>query len=325
MSSGIKKDLDDFYIYLEVAEQKSDLTIRNYRHYLHRFLDFVEAKGVGSVEAITEELVTGFRVWLNRYRDEQGEPLKKVTQNYHVIAIRTFLRYLVKRGRTVLAPDQLDLGKAEPRQIQFLENDEVEQLMHAYGGDGIASLRNRAILEMLYSTGLRVSELARLGSKNINLERGEFSVIGKGKKERIVFLSQDAAFHLGRYLSARQDDDPALFIRHTKTGPALEIDQSGGLSVRAIERIVDQAAQQAGITKRVFPHALRHSMATDLLVNGADLRSVQEMLGHSSVTTTQVYTHLTNQHLKEVHQAFHRRRKSAADEPDNKPGETTED
>lgn len=304
----LEKALGDYLTELEVAEQKSPLTLRNYQHYLERFLAFAKEYGITEAEAVTDELVTKYRVHLNRLCDEKGEPLKKSTQNYHVIALRALLRYLIKKGKQVLPPDQLTLGKTEPREIHFLEADEMEELLHVYSSSDVQSLRNRAILEMLYSTGLRVSELAKLNKDKINLERGEFPVTGKGQKERIVFLSEVAREWLARYLNARHDDDSALFIRHTKTGPAVAEGESGQLSVRAIERIVEGAAQKAGMTKRVFPHALRHSMATDLLVNGADLRSVQTILGHSSVTTTQIYTHLTNPRLKEVHEAFHRRR-----------------
>lgn len=308
--SALSKDVDDFLVHLEVEQQKSVLTIRNYAHYLERFLTFCAANKIKTAEEVTQDIITKYRLMLNRLNDQKGRPIKKVTQNYHIIALRSFLKYLVKRGRQVLAPDRLELGKGEPHEIQFLEAEEVERLLTAETGADTQSIRNRAILEVLFSTGLRVSEIASLNKDSINLERGEFPVIGKGKKERIVFLSESAREWLGKYLLRRcRDEDSALFIRHTNTGPEVLEGDSKRLSVRAIERIVAGAGKKAGLTKKAFPHELRHSMATDLLINGADLRSVQALLGHSSVTTTQIYTHITNQQLKEVHTAFHRRRK----------------
>ncbi len=301
---------------MEVERQKSALTIKNYDHYLKRFLDFAQANGIEAAEEINDAAVTRYRLVLNRLKDKNGRELKRVTQNYHIIALRAFLKYLAKKGRSVLSAEKLELGRTEPRQIEFLENEELERLLAAEPGDNLRSVRNRAVLETLFSTGLRVSEIAALNRERVNLERGEFPVLGKGKRERIVFLSDSAKDWLSRYLQRRRDQYPALFIRHTKTGPELTDEDSARLSVRAIERIVESAGRKAGITKKVFPHQLRHSMATDLLINGADLRSVQALLGHSSVTTTQIYTHITNQQLKEVHQAFHRRRFKKAEDKD---------
>jgi len=304
--SNLEKDLQDFLTYLEVEKQRSLLTIRNYGYYLQRFINFAKERAVTRSEEITLPLVNKYRQMLNRLLDRENRPLKKVTQNYHIIALRAFLKYLAKKDRKVLSAEKIELGKGEPREIAYLEPEEVERLLVSYSDEDIISVRNRAVLEVLFSTGLRVSELVSLNRDKINLERGEFPVIGKGKKERIVFLSESARAWLAKYLQRRRDKDPALFIRHTKTGPKPK--ESLRLSVRAIERIVEEAGRRAGLGKRVFPHELRHSMATDLLINGADLRSVQALLGHSSVTTTQVYTHITNKHLREVHKEFHRKR-----------------
>jgi len=304
--SPLDKDLEDFLTYLEVEKQRSLLTVQNYGYYLGRFINFAKERAVTRSEEITLPLINKYRQALNRLLDRENRPIKKVTQNYHIIAIRAFLRYLAKKDKKVLSAEKIELGRGEPREIAYLEAEEIERLLVSYSGNDIISVRNRAILEVLFSTGLRVSELTALNRDKVNLERGEFPVIGKGKKERIVFLSDSTRSWLAKYLQRRRDKDPALFIRHAKTGPKPK--ESLRLSVRAIERIVEQAGKRAGLSKRVFPHELRHSMATDLLINGADLRSVQALLGHSSVTTTQVYTHITNKHLREVHKAFHRRR-----------------
>ena len=299
----------DFLEYCEIEKGHSQMTVRNYDLYLRRFLDFA---GDITPAKITPDLIRKFRLQLNRMKDEQGRTLGKKTQNYHLIALRSFLKYLTKRDIKSLAPEKIELADTEERQISFLELEELTKLFQATESEKneLISLRDRAILEVLFSTGLRVSELVGLTRKNVNIERGEFTVLGKGGKSRIVFLSETAAARLKEYLNKRQDNSPALFVRHRlqqKAGEDIseEFEGFSHLTPRTIQRIIQKYATRAGITKKVTPHVLRHSYATDLLRSGADLRSVQALLGHSSVTTTQVYTHITDEHLKETYQKYH--------------------
>lgn len=288
----------------ELEQGHSPKTIRNYDHYLGRFAEFAADQTVTQPKDISLELVRRWRLDLNK----QG--LKAITLNYHLIALRSFLKYLAKHDVETLPAEKIDLADQDDRSIEFLDTDELERLFRAPNTEHRLGLRDRAILETLFSTGLRVSELTALDRDQVNLERGEFGVRGKGGKIRMVFLSKEAANWLQRYLATRQDDDEAVFTRLPKKKD-VEEGNSLRLTVRQIERIVETAAKKAGIVKHVHPHVLRHSLATDLLQNGADLRSVQEILGHSSVTTTQMYTHVTNPRLREVHQAFHRRQDPA--------------
>lgn len=286
----------DYLEYLEIEKNRSPLTVRNYDHYLGRFLSWSK---VELPECITAEVVRAFRLYLNRFEDESGRKMKKITQDYYIIAIRGFLRYLARRDIKTLSSEKIELGKVKERQVEFLELDEVKRVIKAAEGGKIENLRDVAMLEMLFSTGLRVSELVGLNIENVNLKNGEFSVRGKGDKIRLVFLSTSAKIALNEYLMRRKDISPALFVSVSKN---TDISR---LTARSVERIVKQHAIRAGIVKKITPHTLRHSFATDLLRNGADLRSVQEMLGHSSITTTQIYTHITNKHLKEIHNKFH--------------------
>ena len=293
--------------YLEIEKDRSQKTIENYDHYLVRFLKWTK---VGSPGDITDELVRNYRLYLNRISDEKGKPLKKITQNYHVIALRNFLKYLAKRNVKTLAAEKIELGKTLRREVEFLEAEEVDRIFEAASGSGLKSLRDRAILELLYSSGLRVSELVNLNRDQINLKTQEFSVRGKGGKIRVVFISDRAKSALEKYLEKRVDVDPALFIRvGIKHLEKRKSSENLRITPRTVQRIVKFYALKAGIVKDVHPHTLRHSFATDLIQNGADIRSVQEMLGHSSVTTTQIYTHVTNKQLKEVHKAFHGKRR----------------
>jgi len=299
----IKALLNDYLDYLEIEKNRSIKTRVNYERYLKKFLEFSK---ISRPEQISQDLVRQYRLWLNR----QG--IKKNTQNYHLIALRNLLKYLAKRDIEILPADKIELGKQSERQVIFLENNELERLLNAPDNDSFKSLRDRAILELLFSTGLRVSELGGLNRDSINLKSGEFAVRGKGDKVRLVFLSETAKTALKNYLQKRQDIDEALFIRNISAqgGSA-----SGGknpaksdnlrLTSRSIERLVHYYAAKAGLSKKVTPHTLRHSFATDLLINGADIRSVQALLGHSNITTTQIYTHITDKQLREVHQAFH--------------------
>lgn len=303
--------IGDFLTYLEVERNRSEKTVQNYDFYLRRFFDWAK---VSDPEKITLDHVRKFRVYLNRLKDERGESLKKNTQNYHLIALRSFLKYLAKRDFKALAPEKIELAKMPQRVVEFLESHELDRLLEAPTTDSsglsrgsaalpIIKLRDKAILEVLFSTGLRVSELASLTKEMVNLEREEFTVRGKGDKPRVVFLSNQARFWLKEYLKRRRDMEPYMFINHDRA--AEERGSERSLTPRSMQRIVERYARAAGITKRITPHVIRHTFATDLLRNGADIRSVQAMLGHSSITTTQVYTHVTDQHLQEIHENFH--------------------
>lgn len=281
---SIKRLLNEYLQHLEIEKNRSQATIRNYSHYIERFLDFSK---ISTPTQIRPEIVRQYRLELNRLQ------MQKITQNYYLIALRGFLRYLARRDIKTLAPEKIELGKTSEREIEFLDSDELERLLEAP-----KNLRDKAILEILFSTGLRVSELCSLNRDSINLEQREFSIRGKGGKIRPVFLSDTAKEAVENYLKKRTDVESALFISKT----------TSRLTARSIQRIVKKNAIKAGIIgKKVSPHTIRHSFATDLLRANADIRSVQALLGHSSITTTQIYTHITDQHLKEVHQAFHGR------------------
>ena len=295
-----------FLEYLELEQNRSSKTIENYSHYLTRLSDFA---GDIKLADIDVELVRKWRLWLNRLGTNSSDELSKITQNYHLIALRSFLRFCAKRGYTALAPDKIELARTTRPQVTFLNPEEVENLFSQPDISKLNGLRDRAILELLFSSGLRISELVGLDRDHINLKRREFMVRGKGQKDRPIFISQEAANWISRYLDKRQDNVKALFIRY---GGSKKVDLTGNyhrLTARSIQRMVARYARLAGITKHVSPHTLRHSFATDLLMNGADLRSVQAMLGHSNIATTQIYTHVTDPHLKEVHDKFQSKRK----------------
>lgn len=304
--------IQDFLEYCEIEKGHSELTIRNYEHYLNRFSEFMQKDFAREVKvgSITQDKIRAYRLYLNRLEGIDGEQMKKITQNYHLIAIRAFLKYLAKRDIASLAPEKIELSDAKRKQIGFLEPREIEALFAAptkFVKKPEAALRDTAIMETLFSTGLRVSELCNLDLDKINLERREFSVRGKGGKDRVVFISPSAASALGAYLKTRQDSAKPVFIHYSGLKDEAE-GEFMRLTPRSTQRMIARYAKLAGITKRVTPHILRHSFATDLLINGADIRSVQAMLGHSSITTTQMYTHVTDQQLREVHQAFHGKR-----------------
>lgn len=294
--------LGDFLEYLELNLNRAPKTIENYQHYLERFFTFSQIK---SPQEITLEKVKKFRLFLNRLEKDQKN-LQKSTQNYHIIALRNFLKYLAKQDIPSLSAEKVEVGKNPQKEMTFLDFEEIQMILESVKGSSLRTLRDRAIIELLFSAGLRVSELASLNIQNINLKAQEFSIIGKGSKMRVVFISDSAKKALEEYLKKRVDIDPALFIRTNKIGFQKEDDLR--LTPRSIQRIVKYYSQKAGIIKDVHPHTFRHSFATDLLANGADIRSVQAMLGHSSITTTQVYTHITNQKLREVHKKFHRKK-----------------
>ncbi len=293
----------DFIEHLEVEGGRSLMTLRNYQLYLERFLEF---NGDVAVDKITTEMVRKYRLWLNRYQNDNGQSLSTTTQAYHLIALRGFLTYLSRRDITSLAADKIILPKTVRQQVTFLHFDEVTRMLEQIDCGSEQGLRDRAIVELLFSSGLRVSELVNLNRDHINLKRREFMVRGKGQKDRPVFVSPSAAEHVQKYLDSRTDALVPLFLSYSRNvGTA---DTSGDfrrLSARSIQRMISRYAKLAGITKHVSPHTMRHSFATDLLMNGADLRSVQSMLGHSNISTTQVYTHVTDQHLKDVFERFH--------------------
>jgi len=302
MANDIRKANIQYLEYLEIEKNRAPKTLENYGRYLNRFIGFAKIK---NVEDMSEETIRQYRLYLNRLRDHEGQPLKKVTQNYHIIALRNFLKYMAKRGIKCVSAEKVELGKQEDREVTFLERNELNRLLEAPEGQSLIAMRDRAILHTLFSTGMRVSELCSLNRDEIDTKRGELSVMGKGSKIRLVFLSPEAKESLQIYLDKRSDVDEALFIRIPKTGNYSK-ESNLRLTPRTIQRIVKKYAIKAGIIgKSVSPHKLRHSFATDLLRNGADIRSVQSLLGHSSVTTTQIYTHVTDKQLKEVHSRFH--------------------
>jgi site-specific recombinase XerD len=291
-----------FLEYLELEQNRSAKTIQNYSHYLNRLSDFA---GDIKLADLDDEMVRKWRLWLNRLGTNTSDELSKTTQNYHLIALRGFLRWCAKREIPTLAADKIELARTRRPQVTFLNPEELERLFGQPKLETPVGLRDRAILELLFSSGLRVSELVGLDRDHVNLKRREFMVRGKGQKDRPIFISQDAADWIQKYIDKRQDNTKPLFIRYSGSK---KIDLSGNftrLTARSIQRMVARYARLAGITKHVSPHTLRHSFATDLLMNGADLRSVQAMLGHSNIATTQIYTHVTDPHLKEVHEKFH--------------------
>ena len=308
MAQDLKKLVNDYLEYLEIERNRLPKTIENYGRYLGRFARFAQANGAPSVTGITEDLIRQYRLQLNRERDAQGNPLKRVTQNYHIIALRNLLKYFAKRDIKSVSAEKIELGRQEDREVTFLEREELDRLLAAPKGEGLPTLRDRAMLQTLFSTGLRVSELCALDRDKIDTSRGELAVRGKGSKVRVVFLSDTAKADLASYISKRVDADPALFIRISKKASFNKQDNLR-LTPRSIQRIIKKHATAAGIIgKDVSPHKLRHSFATDLLRNGADIRSVQALLGHSSVTTTQIYTHVTDKGLREVHEKFHNKK-----------------
>lgn len=326
---GIKEAVSRFLEYCELDKNLSLRTVRMYAYYLGFFRDWLlqiqssrlrqgfdgqaklkiqsELESDFDVTKIDEETIREFRLYLSHnYKNPFKGELKRQTQNYFLVALRSFFRYLIKQKLKVIPPEMIELGKMRDRNIKFLQPEDLERLFKSVDSTNIMGLRDRALLEVLFSTGLRVSELVALNRDQINFDTGEFGVIGKGGKARVVFLSRHATEWLQKYFNARKDPYQPLFIRYS--GPKAEeglTDQKSRLSVRSVERMIDKYRKQAGILFRIGPHVLRHSYATDLLSHGADLRSVQEMLGHKNISTTQIYTHVTNVRLKEIHEKFH--------------------
>lgn len=318
----LEKYIREFLEYCEVEKNKSLLTIENYAHYLARFAGFAKDHGLTRPEQINLDTIRSYRLFLNRLVNENtGRGLKLATQNYHVIAVRAFLKYLAKRDVDTLSAEKIELAKSPAREVEIMTNDEVQRIKDAvkHEENEIARFRDTAILELLFSSGVRISELVQLKQKQLNFDRGEFTVRGKGDKLRLVFMSEEAAKMIKAYLKKRDDNNPALFVSHSQIGNNVEkqmqamtakSDQhnAAGLTARSVQRLVKKYAGLAGIMHKVTPHTFRHSFATDLLQNGADIRSVQTLLGHASITTTQIYTHVTNQQLREVHKKFHNKK-----------------
>jgi site-specific recombinase XerD len=301
----------DFLQYIEIEKGRSPLTVRNYEHYLNRFLDFAK---VDSPADITESMMREYRVFLNRHpareakKGQSTETLTKHTQNYHLIALRAFFKYIRKRGVEGYDPERIELAKTQSRELDLISEKELENLLSAPDLSTIAGLRDKAILELFFSTGLRVSELCSL-DRDLDLKGGEISVRGKGGKIRVVFVSGQAMASVKKYIDNRVDIDEAMFIDHSPRAHARMVkEESIRLTPRSVERIVQKYAMVAGIAKKCTPHVIRHSFATDLLYNGADLRTVQMMLGHASIATTQIYTNVTNKFLRDQFEKFHSKR-----------------
>lgn len=300
----ISSVVNDFLRYCSLCQNFAEQTITNYTHYLDRFVTFIKLEAKDDIRAITPSLIEEYQLWLGKLPSHKGKRLSIKTKNYHLIAIRVLLKYLVKHGHKTMHPDLIVLAKEGTREIDVLTREEVDRLFDAVNVTALHGLRDMALLQMLYSTGLRVSEIASLDRRQVDLERLEFMVRGKGKKNRLCFLSKESAGHIGEYLNSRDDDFPALFINGLKSH--LEDAEKHRLSTVSIQNIVKKYAIKANIVKNVTPHVLRHSYATEMLRNGADLRFIQEMLGHNSITTTQIYTHITDSRKREYYDKYHR-------------------
>ncbi len=308
--SEIARFIVKFLAHLEVERNLSPLTIRNYHHYLNRFLAWLSASNYEHItlSQINQEIVQDYRLFLARLSDNKDRRLTAKTQAYHIIALRSFLRYLIKTDHPTLSPDKIDIPKSKSLSLKFLTGDQVDRLLNAPSISNSQGLRDKAILEVLFSTGLRVSELVKLHRDKIDLERREFGIIGKGGKPRVVFLSLRSVDWLDRYLKTRKDSWPPLFIHYTGASPHPQDKKAGEavrLTPRSIQRLLKKYVRKVKLPVDATPHTIRHSFATDLLMAGADLRSVQEMLGHQNIATTQIYTHVTNKQLKKIHESFH--------------------
>ncbi len=296
-----------FLEYLEVERNVSQLTIRNYRHYLQVLVAWLDKQGCTDLKNFDQELLRNYRLFLSRRLDDHGAPLSRKTQTYYLIALRSWLKWLVKNDVPVMNPDKIELPKAESTPMKFANEENIERLLAAPDVSKLAGLRDKAILEVLFSTGLRVSELVALNREQVDIDRGEFGVIGKGRRPRVVFLSPAAQEHLRRWLDKRPDKYSPIFINLSKNHPAtLSPDgEELRLTTRAVQQIVDKYARQVHLPIKLSPHGIRHSFATDLLTNGANLRDVQEMLGHKNIVTTQIYTHITQPQLRQAHRLYH--------------------
>lgn len=306
--SELGRKANEFLQYLAVEKGSSPLTIRNYKHYLSRLILWMDGEGIQeNLKDINPDVVHSFRVYLANLPGENGNKMSRRTQGYHVIAMRSFLKWLIRNDYQVMAPDKIDLPKVEERQVKFLNGEQVDRLLNAPSLSTIQGKRDKAILEVLFSTGLRISELTKLDRDKIDMDRREFGIIGKGGRARVVFLSSRAVDWLIKYLNERDDRFKPLFIHHKGKSDPTTPDEKMRLTPRSIQRLIKKYSRKIKLPVDVTPHVMRHSFATDLLNAGADIRSVQEMLGHKNISTTQIYTHVTNKQLKEIHQAFHGR------------------
>jgi site-specific recombinase XerD len=330
----IKQMIIDFLEHLEIEKGRALNTVQNYDRYLQEFANFAKTKQIDSPDKINLELIRQYRLYLNRKGESEkirdNGAISKKTQNYYLIALRSFLKYLAKRDIVSLAAEKVELAKTDERQITFLDPEELEAIFVKPDITTPQGRRDKAIMDLFFSTGLRVSELCNLQISDINLDRSEFSVKGKGGKVRVVFLDHESKESIRKYLDLRHDKSEYLFISygHSNAEDGKVIAEDAPITPRSVQRMILKYAALAGITKHVTPHVLRHSFATDLLMNGADIRSVQTLLGHSSITTTQIYTHVTDQHLQDVHQAFHGLRQNSPDESpetEDDPGQDTVD
>lgn len=304
--SSLGERIEKFLEYLAVDRGSSPLTIRNYRHYLSRFADWAKKTGFPEdVSKISQGEIQDFRLFLAKLPAGKSKTLSRSTQGYHAIAIRTFLKWLIKNDYQVMSPDKIDLPKVADRQVKFLTGEQVDRLLNAPSISTINGKRDKAILETLFSTGLRISELVGLNRDKVDLIRREFGIVGKGGRARVVFLSARAAEWIKKYLDARDDKYQPLFIRHKGKFDISTPGDKMRLTARSIQRLVKKYVRKIKLPVEATPHTIRHSYATDLLMAGADIRSVQEMLGHKNIQTTQIYTHVTHKHLKEIHEAFH--------------------
>ncbi|OGM57115.1 hypothetical protein A3E46_00400 [Candidatus Woesebacteria bacterium RIFCSPHIGHO2_12_FULL_46_16] len=304
--SEIARKSEEFFEYLQVEKGASPLTIRNYKHYLNRFNNWLAKEGIRqNLKDINQDIIRGYRVYLSNLPDRKGGTLSRRTQGYHVIALRSFLKWLIKNDYAVMAPDKIELPKTQERQVKFLSGDMVDRLLNAPSLSTIQGKRDKAILEVFFSTGLRVSELVKLDKDKIDLERREFGIIGKGGRARVVFLSTRSAEWLKKYLNSRKDNYKPVFIRHKGKMDPSTPDEKMRISPRSVQRMIKKYVRKIKLPVDATPHVLRHSFATDLLMAGADIRSVQEMLGHKNISTTQIYTHVTNKQLRDIHSAFH--------------------
>jgi len=304
--SEIAIKASEFLDYLQVERGSSPLTIRNYKHYLTRFINWLKDRGIRQeLKDINQDVIRQYRVFLSQLSDGKGGSLSRRTQGYHAIALRSYLKWLIKNDYSVMSPEKIDLPKIGERQVKFLTGENVDRLLNAPSLSTINGKRDKAMLEVLFSTGLRVSELTKLDIDKVDLERREFGIVGKGGRARVVFLSSRAADWIKKYLNNRKDNFKPLFIRHKGKVEPTTTDEKMRLTPRSVQRMIKKYGRKIKLPVDVTPHVLRHSFATDLLMAGADLRSVQEMLGHKNVSTTQIYTHITNKQLREVHAAFH--------------------
>lgn len=301
----LHQQIVSFLEHMEVERNVSRLTIRNYRHYLSRFADWFTAQGYADIKELTLENLRAYRVYLSRMGDEEHKELSKRTQSYHIIAMRSFLKWLTKQDILVLSPEKIDLPKSESYQMHFLTHDQLERLLSQPLVSTPRGLRDRCLIEVLFSTGLRVSELVSLNRDQVNTQTREFGVIGKGRKARVVFLSETAAQWVERYLVTRTDPYDPVFIRMNRESSPDADGESLRLTTRSVQRIIEKYAKEAKLPIKITPHGIRHTFATDLLQHGAGLRDVQEMLGHKNIATTQIYTHVTRPELKKIHDTFH--------------------